>query len=72
MVAQSVAQAAELAVVVREQADQPPTVITVDGEGQTGHQRRHLPAVLFHGDDEIVECHGWSVAPVHEAHPAIT
>jgi len=73
VVAQSVAQAAELAVVVLEQADQPLTVVTVHGVGQTGHEWRHLPPVSFHGNDEIVECHCWSVAPtVPRAHPAVT
>jgi hypothetical protein len=67
VLAQPVAQAIELVVAVLEQPDKLSAGVVFDHAGQSGHQRRHVPSVSLHGDDELFERHVSTVAPAGAA-----
>jgi hypothetical protein len=72
VLAQSLAQAIELAVAVPEQPYQRSGGVVFDHAGQSRDQRRHLQAMPLHGDDELIERHLTTVAPAGSVpHPAV-
>jgi hypothetical protein len=72
VLAQSVAEPTEAAIAVRQHVDQAAGRIVAEGFAQPRHERRHLPAVTPHRDDDLFERRRCTVAPARlVAHPDV-